>query len=78
VHRLNIDYLNNSVHGGENVMPPRDSFPGPVKPQKLQGEKAIVSAVAKYFETAPSLQKSASEDTESSIINALHRYFVTK
>ncbi|HTZ39230.1 MAG TPA: hypothetical protein VMB77_03660 [Syntrophales bacterium] len=59
-------------------MPPRDSFPGPVKSKKLQGEKAIVSAVAKYFETAPSLQKSTSEDTESSIINALHRYFVTK
>ena len=59
-------------------MPPRDSFPGPMKPQKLQGEKAIVSAVAKYFEKAPSPIKSATENTETSIINAFHRYFVTK
>ena len=49
-----------------------------MKPNKLQGEKALVSAVAKYFEKAPSRPKGTAEDTESSIIDAFHRYFATK
>ncbi len=45
---------------------------------KFQQEQAIVRAVIKYFETAPSRQKSTTEDPESSIISAFHRYFVKK
>jgi hypothetical protein len=41
-------------------------------------EKAIVSAVIRYFETAPTMRKCKAEDPQSSIINALHRYFVKK
>ncbi len=41
-----------------------------------QQEKAIVSAVIKYFDTAPSRQAKA-ENTESAIINAFRRYFVS-
>ncbi len=59
-------------------MSPRDSFPGPMKSKKLKGEKAIVSAVSKYFEKAPCRLKATTDDTESLIINAFHRYFVTK
>ncbi len=44
---------------------------------KFQQEKAIVSAVIKYFETAPSRQSKA-ENTESAVINAFRRYFVTR
>jgi len=59
-------------------MPIQDLFATPTKQEKLQEEKAIVSAVVRYFETAPSKLTSPADDTESSIINALHRYFVKK
>ena len=59
-------------------MPIQDLFATPTKQEKLQEEKAIVSAVVRYFETAPSKLTSPADDTASSIINALHRYFVKK
>ena len=40
-------------------------------------EKAIVSAVIKYFEAAPSRQSKA-ENTESAVFNAIQRYFASK
>jgi len=59
-------------------MPIQDLFATTNKQEKVQEEKAIVSAIIRYFEMTPSKLKSPVEDTESSIINALHRYFVTK
>jgi hypothetical protein len=59
-------------------MPIQDLFATPTKQEKLQEEKAIVSAVVRYFETAPSKLKSPAGYTESSIIDALHRYFIKK
>jgi hypothetical protein len=59
-------------------MPIQDLFSTQPNQGKLKEEKAIVSAVIKYFETAPSKPKSTTENTESSIINALHRYFAMK
>jgi hypothetical protein len=59
-------------------MPIQDLFAMPTRQEKLQEEKAIVRAVVRYFETAPSKAKSPAGVTEASIINALHRYFVTK
>jgi hypothetical protein len=59
-------------------MPIQDLFSNQTTQEKLQEEKAIVSAVIKYFETAPTKQKYAAENPESFIINALHRYFVKK
>jgi hypothetical protein len=56
----------------------QDLFATPTQRKKLQEEKAIVSAVVRYFETAPSKAKSPAGAAESSIINALHRYFVKK
>jgi hypothetical protein len=58
-------------------MPIQELFSTQTNQQKSREERAIVSAVIKYFETAPSRLKSAKKDTESSIINAFHRYFVT-
>ena len=62
----------------EKGIPAQDLFPTPTEKGKLQDEKAIVSAVIKYFEAAPCGQKSTEEGVESSIINAFHRYFVKK
>jgi len=45
--------------------------------EKFNQEKAIVSAVIKYFEAAPSRQSKA-EKPESAVINAIHRYFASK
>ena len=45
--------------------------------EKFNQEKAIVSAVIKYFEAAPSRQSKV-EKTESAVINAIHRYFASK
>jgi hypothetical protein len=59
-------------------MPIQDLFSTQIDRYKLREKKAIVNAVIKYFETAPSRMKSTSEDPESLIINALHRYFVRK
>lgn len=59
-------------------MPIQDLFAAPTQREKLQEEKAIVSAVVRYFETAPYKAKSPAGSAEVSIINALHRYFVTK
>ena len=59
-------------------MPIQDLFAAPTQREKLQEEKAIVSAVVRYFEAAPSKAKSPAGASEASIINALHRYFVTK
>ena len=59
-------------------MPIQDLFATPTKQEKLKEEKAIVSAVVRYFETTPSKLTSPAGNTESSIINALHRYFAKK
>ncbi|HTZ39042.1 MAG TPA: hypothetical protein VMB77_02705 [Syntrophales bacterium] len=59
-------------------MPIQELFATPTKQETLKEERAIVSAVVRYFETAPSKLTSPAGDTESSIINALHRYFVKK
>jgi hypothetical protein len=62
----------------EEDMPVQDLFTTQTKQEELKQEKAIVNAVVRYFETAPPKLKSPAADTESSIINALHRYFVKK
>jgi hypothetical protein len=59
-------------------MPIQDLFSAAAKQEKLQEDKAIVSAVVRYFETAPSNVKSPAGVVEASIINALHRYFAKK
>jgi hypothetical protein len=59
-------------------MPIQDLFAAPTQREKLQEEKAIVRAVVRYFETAPSKAKSPAGVTEASIIDALHRYFAKK
>jgi hypothetical protein len=64
-----------SDSGQEQGMPVQDLNATPAKREKLQGEKAIVSAVARYFETAPSKAKSPEGVAEASIVNALYRYF---
>jgi hypothetical protein len=53
----------------------QDLYATSAKRKKLQEEKALISAVARYFETAPSKAKSPEGVAEASIINALHRYF---
>jgi hypothetical protein len=59
-------------------MPAQDLFSAQSEKRKLQDEKAIVSAVIKYFEAAPYGMKPAMENTESPIIKAFYRYFVKK
>jgi hypothetical protein len=59
-------------------MPIQDLFATPTRQQTPQEEKAIVRAVVRYFETAPSRVKSPAGSAESSIIDALHRYFAKK
>jgi hypothetical protein len=59
-------------------MPIQDLFSTQTNQDKLRDEKAIVSAVIKYFETAPSKLKSRTKDPESSVIDAIYRYFATK
>ena len=58
-------------------MPIQDLFAYQAKHDKRQEEKAIVRAVIRYFETAPP-QNAAGGAVESSIVNALHRYFEGK
>lgn len=58
----------------EKDMPAQDIFSAQPEKAKLQGEKAIVSAVIRYFEAAPCGH--AKENTESPIIKAFYRYFV--
>jgi hypothetical protein len=59
-------------------MPIQDLFATPARQEKLQEHNAIVRAVVRYFETAPSKAKSTEGAAEASIINALHRYFARK
>jgi len=59
-------------------MPIQDLFATPARQEELQEDKAIVRAVVRYFETAPSKAKSPERAAEASIINALHRYFAKK
>ncbi len=66
------------ISQGRKDMPVQDLLTSQAQQEKLQQEKAIVNAVVRYFETAPPKLKSSAEDTESLIINALHRYFVKK
>ena len=62
----------------EKGIPAQDLFSTRTEKGKLQDERAIVSAVIKYFEAAPCGQKSREESAESSIIEAFYRYFVKK
>ena len=60
---------------------PVDGLTGPAPPivqERAHEEKAIVRALIRYFETAPPGAKSQAGAEESSLINALHRYFVKK
>jgi hypothetical protein len=65
----------NSDSGQEQDMPVQDFYATQAKRETLQEEKALMSAVARYFETAPSKAKSPEGVAEASIVNALHRYF---
>ena len=56
-------------------MPIQDLFASQAKHEKLQEEKAIVRAVVRYFEKAAPGKPAAGDAVESSILNALHRYF---
>lgn len=56
-------------------MPTQELPSAQTKKDLVQEEKAIVRALVRYFETAPSRVKSPAGIEESSIINALHRYF---
>jgi hypothetical protein len=56
-------------------MPIQDLFASQAKHEKLQEEKAIVRAVIRYFEKAAPRSHASGADMESSIVNALHRYF---
>jgi hypothetical protein len=59
-------------------MPIQDLFSTKTNQEILREEKAILSAVIKYFDASPSKLKSTTADTESLIIDAFHRYFVKK
>ena len=52
-------------------MPTQDSPAARAGQEQAHEEQAIVRAVARYFGTAPAGTSAA----ETSIINALHRYF---
>ena len=56
-------------------MPIQDLFASQAKHEKPQEEKAIVRAVIRYFEKAAPRRHASGADMESSIVNALHRYF---
>jgi len=56
-------------------MPIQDLFASHAKREKLQEEKAIVRAVIRYFEKAEPRSHASGSDMESSIVNALRRYF---
>ena len=59
-------------------MPIRDRSLDQTQREKRPQEKALVDTINKYFRTAPSLKKSTTADMETSIINALRRYFSAK
>ncbi len=59
-------------------MPTQNLPAARAKQERAHEEKAIVRAIVRYFETAPSGSKTPAGAAESSIINALHRYFVKK
>lgn len=59
----------------EDGMPVQDLFVAQAKHEQLQEEKAIVRAVIRYFEKAAPHSHASGADMESSIVNALHRYF---
>ena len=56
-------------------MPIQDLFASRAKHETLREEKAIVRAVIRYFEKAAPHRHASGADMESSIVNALHRYF---
>lgn len=56
-------------------MPIQDLCCGQAQQQKIQEEKAIVSAVIRYFEKGAPQRHATMGTMESSIISALHRYF---
>ena len=65
----------NSDLGQEDEMPVQDLFVAQAKHEKLQEEKAIVRAVIRYFEKAAPQSHASGANMETSIVNALHRYF---
>ena len=56
-------------------MPTQDSPAARAGQEQAHEEQAIVRAVDRYFEKRSSRPDSAADAAESSIINALHRYF---
>ena len=56
-------------------MPTQDSPAARAGQEQAQEEQAIVRAVDRYFESRPTRQDSTADAAETSIINALHRYF---
>ena len=56
----------------------RDRSLDQIQREKRPQEKALVDTINKYFKTSPSRKKSATADMETSIINALRRYFSAK
>jgi hypothetical protein len=58
-------------------LPIQDLYAASAERNKEQEEKAIVSAMIRYFERMPPLNADGRE-MEPSIINALHRYFEVK
>jgi len=59
-------------------MPIRDQSSDHTQREKRPQEQAIIGTISKYFGTAPSPKKPTKADMETSIINALRRYFSTK
>ncbi|HQL89304.1 MAG TPA: hypothetical protein PLQ15_01780 [Syntrophales bacterium] len=59
-------------------MPTQDLPTAAAKRKRAHEEKAIVRALIRYFETAPPRAKSPAGTEVSSLINAIHRYFVKK
>ncbi|OPY13135.1 MAG: hypothetical protein A4E67_00015 [Syntrophaceae bacterium PtaB.Bin038] len=59
-------------------MPTRDLPSAAANQERAHEEKAIVRALIRYFETAPPGAKSRAGAEESSLIDAIHRYFVKK
>lgn len=69
------EWGDNSDLRQEDEMPVQDLFVAQAKHEKLQEEKAIVRAVIRYFEKGTPRRNASGAGMESSIVNALHRYF---
>lgn len=59
-------------------MPTQELPSARARKEPVHTEKAIVRALVRYFETAPPGVKSPAAAAESSLINAVRRYFAGK